>query len=150
VKELILAGIFLGNFITTSYRSVPSQTDDSPFNTSTGERVSPNGAAISQDRLCPACRRLHKRCKHPEVTKWVHYGDCLYVEGLGFKVVNDCLGRFKHYRVRTKKGWKSRFIRQDNWIDLWVSSYKEERAFHRQNGFTPHKVWDIKIESDKN
>ena len=145
MKELLAISIFLGNFITTSYRSTPSQTDDTPYNTSTGERVSANGAAISQDRLCPACRRLHKRCKHPEVDKWIHYGDCLYVDGIGFKIVNDVMGKFKHWRIKTKKGYKTLFIRQNNWIDLWVPSYKEEHQFHKQNGFKEHKVWDIKI-----
>lgn len=148
MKGTILTIVFLGELILTSYRSVPSQTDSTPFNTSTGEWVSTSGAAISQDKLCPACRRLHRRCQHPEVTKWVHYGDCLYIEGIGFRVINDCMGRFKHYKVRTKRGIKTLFIKQNNWLDIWVPSFKEEHRFHKQNGFAKHRVWIVRIQKE--
>jgi 3D (Asp-Asp-Asp) domain-containing protein len=70
--------IFLGNLQVTSYRSVPQQTDDSPFITSTGERVCRDGVAVSQDLL---------------QSKKVRYGDWLYIEGVGLKRVNDTMHR---------------------------------------------------------
>lgn len=148
MSRIILTAVTIGNLILTSYRSTPNQTDSTPFNTSTGEHVSTSGAAISQDRLCPACRRMHRRCKHPEVSKWVHYGDCIYVEEIGFRIINDCLARFKHYRITTKKGMRVLFIKQNDWIDIWVPSYKEEHRFHRENGITRHKVWIVKLQRE--
>ena len=120
------------------------QTDDSPFNTSTGERVSISGVAVSQDRLCTACKKLHHRCKHPENIKLIHYGDCLYIEDVGFKIVNDCLGKNKHWKIKTKRGTKILFKKQNEWLDVWVPSYKDEHAFHKRFGIKEHKVWLIK------
>ena len=74
--SLILTSLFIGNLAVTSYRSVPSQTDSSPFITSTGERVCKDGVAVSQDLL---------------KSKRIKYGDWLYVEGIGLKRVNDTM-----------------------------------------------------------
>lgn len=99
----------------TAYRSVPDQTDSSPFVTSIGHRTHPYGCAVSQDLL---------------KSKQVSYGDYLCVEGLGCYVVNDTMNpRMKHsidiwvatwaqeksitpmkrqvIRVRAKKGYVS-------------------------------------------
>lgn len=138
-----IVAVLLGLLTVTSYRSIKNQTDTSPFETSIGEHCYNGGAAISQDRLCGACRRLHKRCTHPENPTKIHYGDCLYVEGIGYRIVNDCMGRFKHWRIKTNKGLKKVFKKQDNWIDIWVSSYKEEHRFHSRFGIKEHKVWKI-------
>ena len=135
--------MFIGNLTATSYRSVPGQTDSSPFHTSTGERVSLGGAAISQDRLCGACRKLHKRCEQPSYAAKLHYGDFLFVEGVGFKIINDCMGKHKRYRIRTREGLKRVFKRQNNWIDVWVRDYTDERSFHREFGINTHKVWKV-------
>ncbi len=135
--------ILLGTIVVTSYRSVPGQTDSSPFYTSTGEQVSNSGVAISQDRLCKACRRLHRRCAHPENQTAIHYGDCLYIDNVGMRIVNDCMGRQKHYYIRTKAGFKKLFIKQTNWLDVWVGSYKEEHNFHRR--FKGHKLMVYKV-----
>lgn len=142
--ELVIKCLLLGTLTVTSYRSVPNQTDSSPFNTSTGERVSRSGAAISQDRLCKACRKKHRRCDHPENSKVIHYGDCLYIEDVGFRIVNDCMGKVKHYRIKTKHGMKILYKKQENWVDVWVPTYEDEHKFHRQNGIIQHKVWVIK------
>lgn len=88
----------------TSYRSVPNQTDSSPYITSVGERVNPGGVAVSRDLL----------------TRWggpINYGDYLYIEGVGIKRVNDCM----HERHKRS-------------IDVWVGSFNEEKAFGVQKG----------------
>ncbi len=141
--------LLVGNLTVTSYRSVPGQTDATPFETATGERVCHHGAAISQDLLCPACMRLHRRCDHPETTGKIHYGDQVYVEGFGFKTINDCMGRYKHYHVKTKDGVKHLKYRQDTWIDIWVPNYKAEHEFHSKNGFKKHEVYLIKGKYEK-
>lgn len=129
----------------TSYRSVPAQTDSSPLYTSTGERTSISGVAVSWDLLCGACRKAHRRCREPEMTEWkLHYGDCLYVDQIGFRIVNDIMGKHKRYKISTKDGIKRVFKRQNQWIDVWVQEYKDERAFHKVYGITKHKVWKIK------
>jgi hypothetical protein len=93
---------------------VPSQTDDSPFITSIGERVGPHGVAVSRDML----------------SRWggpLNYGDAIYIEGVGIKVVNDCMAE-RHRRA----------------IDLWVETKeKESRVFHQFKNRKP-RVWLIK------
>lgn len=148
--KLILIGILIGNLTFTSYRSVEDQTDSSPFHTSTNERVYSGGVAISQDRLCGACRKLHKRCKRPDNPTKIHYGDCLYLEDVGFKIVNDCLSKFKRYRIQTKDGSKVMFKKQTNWLDVWVPTLKAEKEFHRIKGIRQYKVWLIKIVKQEN
>lgn len=74
--QLILISVFLGNLAITGYRSVPEQTDGSPFITSIGERVCKDGVAVSQDLL---------------KNKTVKYGDWLYIQGVGLKRVNDTM-----------------------------------------------------------
>ncbi len=134
----------IGFLTVTNYRSVPNQTDSSPFNTSTGERVSVSGAAISQDLLCGACRKAHHRCKEPSYNKKIHYGDCLFIADVGFRIINDCMGKTKRCRVKTKHGIKTIFKKQLNWVDVWVSCYKDEHSFHKTFGINQHKVYLIK------
>lgn len=136
--------VFVGSLTFTSYRSVKNQTDDTPFHTSINQRVFNGGAAISQDRLCGACRKLHKRCERPDNPTKIHYGDCLYLEGVGFKIVNDCMGKFSRYKIRTKNGTRVLFKKQTNWIDVWVPTLKDEQQFHRSKGIRQYKVWLVK------
>jgi 3D (Asp-Asp-Asp) domain-containing protein len=91
----------------TSYRSVPSQTDSSPFITSIGEHVHPHGVAVSRDLL--------KRWGGP-----LDYGDMIYVEGFGLRVVNDTM----HERHKQH-------------IDLWVETLEEERSVGVKRG----RIW---------
>lgn len=135
--NLVLVAVLVGNLTVTSYRSVTKQTDSTPFHTSTGAGVEPGGAAISRDLLCGACRKLHKRCEHPEYKKKIHYGDWLFVEGYGFRFVNDCMSDTSIIRVKGKK--KKRII--TNQIDLWVGSYREEKSV----GVKQLKVYKIQI-----
>lgn len=121
---LILA--LIGSCIVTSYRSVPAQTDKSPFRTSTGEIVSPDGVAVSQDLLCKACLKLHRRCKHPEVSQNLHYGNWLYIEGVGFKRINDVMNK-----------------RHKNRLDVWVNTLKDEKEFFKAFGLRPLKVYKV-------
>jgi len=107
--NLIMAAILIGNLQVTSYRSVPNQTDDSPNYTSIGEHVNNHGVAVSRDLL--------KRGGGP-----LNYGDLVYIEGFGFKFVNDCMG------AQNKQA-----------VDIWVGSYKEEKKIGVKHG----KVWLI-------
>lgn len=107
--KLLLAAVLIGNLQVTSYRSVPSQTDDSPNYTSIGEHVHAHGVAVSRDLL--------KRWGGP-----LNYGDLVYIEGYGFKIVNDCMGE------KNKQA-----------VDIWVATHAEEKKVGVRHG----KVWLI-------
>ncbi len=107
---MLFKAILLGTLIATSYRPVPEQTKPEckgrhACETANGENVSELGVAVSQDYLDSGT---------------IHYGDCLYIDGVGFRLVNDCLNR--RYKRR---------------IDVFVYTQKEERAF----GVRHLKVW---------
>ena len=112
VFELVL----IGTLTVTSYRSVPSQTDNSPYFTSTGERVMDGGIAASRDMLCPLVFfkdkniRLHKQAECSIKSKRLHYGDTVSVKGLGLFRINDCMHK-----------------RHKNRMDVWVKTYKQEK-----------------------
>lgn len=124
MKSLVLIAILIGQLKITSYRPIPQQTDSTPFHTSTGEKVRAGGCAVSRDLLCGACTKLHKRCKHPEYPKKLHYGDWLYIRGFGYRQINDVMGDYSTQRV---KGKKVRFpIRQA--VDIFVEKWAEEHS----------------------
>src|SRR6185295_18965861 len=108
---VLIIGLLLGNLTVTSYRSVPNQTDSSPYFTSTGERVHKGGAAISRDLL--------KRWGGP-----VDYGDYVLIEGFGIYKINYCMGQTKWDKVNHKR------IPIKKPIDIWVSSLEEERRIN--------------------
>lgn len=83
---------------------------------------------MSRDLLCGACRKLHKRCVHPDVYKRVHYGDWLYIREVGFLRVNDVMGDYTTQRVNGRK----KRIPIRNHIDVWVGGLAEEKAFHKK------------------
>lgn len=112
MNELLLIGIFIGNLTVTSYRSVPAQTDDSPYWTSIGERVNNHSVAVSQDLL---------------TSGKIHYGDVLYIDGHGFKTVNDCMNK-----------------RLKNSIDVWLETQEQEVAFQKKWKSGKVKVWVVK------
>lgn len=118
---------YIGKQIITSYRSVPNQTDSSPYVTSIGEKVHQDGVAVSQEQLCPAgkgCRRNVKMFCKPEM---VHYKDVVWIQDNGFKVVNDCMNA--RHRKR---------------FDIWVNSYAEEYLFDQKYGNKKLQVYLIK------
>ena len=73
MNSLIVA-VALGTATITSYRSVPEQTDSTPFITSIGQHVSEAGAAVSPDFLNSGD---------------ICYGDAVIVDGHGIRYVND-------------------------------------------------------------
>jgi 3D (Asp-Asp-Asp) domain-containing protein len=108
--------ILLGTLTATSYRAVPEQTKPECKNrhfceTSIGENVSELGVAVSPDLLASGR---------------VHYRDCLYIPGVGFRIVNDTTNRRLH-----------------NSLDVFVYEKKEERAF----GVQHLKVWVVQIKN---
>lgn len=115
MNELILiSGIFIGSFTVTSYRSVPNQTDNSPYYTATGEHVCIHGVAVSQDWLQQNGGQFK-------------YGDWLYIEGVGLRKINDCMN----------KRYKKRF-------DIWVPTWIDEHTFHQKYKNTKLKVYLLK------
>lgn len=121
---MYIKAIFLGVLMATSYRPVPAQTkptclDRHHCETANGENVSELGVAVSQDFLDSG---------------QLHFGDCLYIDGVGFRLVNDCL----NYRYKKR-------------IDVFVYTKDEEKAF----GVRHVKVWIVckptstKIQGDR-
>lgn len=79
---MVCHAILLGILVVTSYRPVPEQTkpecrDRFHCTTSIDDGITKFGVAVSQDLL-----------RSGEV----HYGDVLWVDGYGYRVVNDCMG----------------------------------------------------------
>lgn len=106
--------VLLGVLQVTSYQPIPAQTkpecrDRHHCETSIGDGITKFGVAVSQDYL-----------KSGEV----HYGDILYIEGYGFKVVNDTMN-----------------IRHTKAVDMLVFTRNEEKAV----GFRRLKVWILKL-----
>lgn len=83
IAELVL----IGNLVVTAYQPIPAQTRDGCRGvhdcfTANGDVPTKYGVAVSQDLLKSG--RLH-------------YGEPIYVEGIGWKIVNDCMNaRYKN------------------------------------------------------
>lgn len=109
---MLFKAVLLGVLTATSYRPVPAQTKPEctgrhHCETAIGENVSELGVAVSQDLLGSGA---------------VHYRDVLFIDGVGYRIVNDCLNaRFR------------------NAIDVFVYTQDEEKAF----GTKHLKVWLI-------
>lgn len=137
MKSLLVVTALVGMLQVTSYRSVSSQTDSSPYTTSIGERTSPHGVAVSRDLLCGACRKLKHQCKHPEYAPKIHYHDCLYIEDIGYRIVNDVMGDTAYDKQTRKR------VLLRNRLDVWVPSHEAEIKFHKQFGHRKLNVWKI-------
>jgi 3D (Asp-Asp-Asp) domain-containing protein len=101
----------------TSYRSVPEQTDDTPFYTSIGLHVKEGFCAVSQDQL----------------GKSIHYGDILYVEIPAKPELNRYCMVADTMNKRNKRA-----------IDFWVATKAQEhkvgfRRGHVYKLLRPHK-----------
>lgn len=111
---MIVEAILIGTMTITSYRATPAQTkptcrSNHECTTSIGENVSELGVAASQD-LIKSGR--------------IHYRDVIYIEGIGYRIVNDCT----HSRLRDT-------------FDVFVYTKAEEKAF----GVRRLKVWVIRM-----
>jgi len=97
---MLIEAILLGTLTATSYRAVPEQTKLTctgryHCETADGENVSELGIAVSQDFI-----RSGK----------IHFGDVLYIDTIGYRIVNDVMAARIH-----------------NSVDIFVYSYAEEK-----------------------
>ena len=79
---MIIEAILLSTMTITSYRAVPAQTKPGCDNrhsceTSIGDGLTMYGVAASQDLLREGV---------------VHYGDIIWIDRYGYRVVNDAMG----------------------------------------------------------
>jgi len=135
----ILLCLLVGPLTATSYQSVKEQTDDTPHLTSIGERTRKGGVAVSQDLLCGVnkkCRRNVKLVCNPAK---IHYGDHLYVPGMGLLQVNDCMGLTK---LNRETGARTAIKRS---IDVWVGSWEEEKKFDQTHGIKKWAVYRVQL-----
>lgn len=112
---MIAQAILLGVLTVTSYQPIPAQTKPECLNrdhcrTSIDDGITKYGVAVSQDYL-----------KSGEL----HYGDILYVEGYGSRVVNDCMA-----------------VRKTHSVDLLVFTHAEEKSV----GVRHLRVWKIAVQ----
>lgn len=124
-KLILIAAMLLGNLQVTSYQSLKSQTDDSPYHTSIGDHVCKHGVAVSRDLL----------------DRWggpLHYGDQVYIEDFGIKTVNDVMADDYCVKYLAKVCVQRKKIRQA--IDIWVPDFQSEKAI----GVQHKKVYVIK------
>lgn len=136
----LLLTVLISSFTVTAYRSVPNQTDCTPYVTSIGERVNIHGIAIHPSLLCPVAKivdgKQFRLCQRNEVgcnpTK-LHYHDAVYVDQVGIKFVNDVMNE--------KTAMNSK-------VDVWVESLQDERRFYRKFKNKTLKVWLIKEKSN--
>jgi 3D (Asp-Asp-Asp) domain-containing protein len=113
---MIVKLILLGTLTVTSYRPIAAQTKPDckgRFNCTTAidDGITKYGLAVSQDMLKDGR---------------VHYGDSIYVDGYGWKIVNDCMA-----------------ARHRDSVDIMVFTKAEEKAV----GVRHLKVWVVKRDS---
>ena len=98
----------------TAYRSVPEQTKPKGYTyTSIGERTNNAVVAVSQDLLNG---------------KRLRYYDTVFIEGVGFRQVLDCM----HHRHKNR-------------LDVWVKSYEEEKKFDKKFRGKKLRIWVLKV-----
>ena len=93
--------------IITAYSSTPDQTDNSPYITASGRKVRPGILAVSRD-----------------LKGILNFGQIVYLEGIGYFVVEDVM----HER------WTNR-------VDIWFSSKRAALRFGVKKGMLR---WDKK------
>ncbi len=100
---------------------------------------------MSRDLLCGSCRRLHKRCAHPEIRGKIHYGDWIYGKSVGFLQANDVMGAREHYWVRAKGGRRKRFKTIRQHVDVWVATLDEEKVFHKAHKGKAIELYKVEV-----
>lgn len=130
-----LLTILLGAFVVTSYQSIPSQTDSSPYVTSTGHLTNPSGVAVHPSLLCPRAKyQMGKRwilCKRGNQCGFkdkLHYFDTVFIEDIGVRQINDVMA------------WKTNMGAM---FDVWVDSPTKEKLHHAKFKNRRLKVWLI-------
>lgn len=106
IAELVLISTM--SWQVTSYRSVPEQTDSTPFNTSTGARTNSAICAVSQD----------------ELGNKIHYGDYLFIE----IPAKPELSRYCWCQDTMNKRIKHA-------VDFWVETKAQEHSVGVRRGF---------------
>jgi len=106
--------VLIGCLTITAYQPIVTQTDSTPCIAANGQRVHTDGVAVSRD--------LHVRWGGP-----LAFGDVIYIEGTGWKIVND---------VMNKRHTKS--------IDILVRDLKSEEEFYKKCKFCKIKVYRLK------
>lgn len=136
--NLAVVSVFISSMVVTAYQSRPSQTDSTPYRTSINERVNGSGVAAHPSLLCRQAkistgratfRLCHRDAGCPDKNK-LHYGDVIYIEGVGTKIVNDVMAN------KTKLGAK---------LDVWVPTNDAEREHYKKFGIRKLRIWLIKI-----
>jgi 3D (Asp-Asp-Asp) domain-containing protein len=105
---MVTAKLILLLVTMTAYRPVAQQTDDSPTWTSIGDRATKFGVAVSQDMLKDGR---------------VKYGDVLYIPGVGYRIVNDCMN-----------------ARHKNRIDVLVFTHAEEKKIGERRNVRVYRL----------
>ncbi len=108
---LDVLAVLVATVTLTAYQPVANQTDTSPTWTSIGDMTTKYGVAVSQDMLRDGR---------------IKYGDAVYIEGYGVRIVNDCMNKRHHNRM-----------------DLLVFTYKEEKAVGVRHNV---KIWRLVYE----
>lgn len=116
---MIIKLILLGTLTATAYQPVswqtkPECTSRDHCRTAINENVSELGIAVSQDLLASGK---------------VHYRDVLFIDGVGYRIVNDCLNARIH-----------------NAVDVFVYTRAEEKTF----GVRRLKVWLVPKPQNEN
>lgn len=109
----LLLAVYIATVTPTAYQPIPAQTDNTPLIAANGKMVHSDGIAVSRD--------LHKR--------WggqLDFGDLVYIEGIGYKIVNDTMNE-----------------RHRNAIDILVRTHREEAAFWKQWKGKEVKLWKV-------
>jgi len=109
----LLMMMYIATVTPTAYQPIPSQTDATPLIAANGKTVHSDGVAVSRD--------LHKRWGGP-----LDFGDAIYIEGIGVKIVNDVM-HTRHVKA----------------VDILVWNDAQEKKFWEQWKGKKVKVWKL-------
>ena len=112
ITKLIL-GVYIATVTPTAYQPISTQTDNTPLIAANGKMVHSDGIAVSRD--------LHERWGGP-----LKFGDLVYIEGIGYKIVNDVM----HERYERR-------------VDILVWTEAEEAEFWKQWKGKTVTLWKV-------